>query len=117
MPAETRGLTKPPNRWSKVSIGAISMGQEIGISAVQLAAMVSSIANDGIWVAPRIVAGQIEPQNTPQTIAFHPANERRVISPLTAAQMRKMLQEVVLHGTGRKALLEGYSSAGKTGTK
>jgi cell division protein FtsI (penicillin-binding protein 3) len=99
-----------------VSIGAISMGQEIGISAVQLGAMVSSIANDGIWVAPRIVAGQIEPQNTPQTIAFHPANEHRVISPLTAAQMRKMLEEVVLHGTGRKALLEGYTSAGKTGT-
>jgi cell division protein FtsI/penicillin-binding protein 2 len=116
LPAETRGLTKPPNRWSKVSIGAISMGQEIGISAVQLGAMVSSIANDGIWVAPRIIAGQIEPQNAPQTIAFHPANERRVISPLTAAQMRKMLEEVVLHGTGRKALLEGYSSAGKTGT-
>lgn len=116
LPAETRGMTKPPNRWSKVSIGAISMGQEIGISAVQLGALVSSIANDGTWVAPRIVAGQIEPQNAPQTIAFHPANERRVISPLTAAQMRKMLQDVVLHGTGRKALLEGYSSAGKTGT-
>ena len=116
LPAETRGLTKPPNRWSKVSIGAISMGQEIGISAVQLAAMVSSIANDGVWVAPRIVAGQIDPQSTPQPIAFHPANERRVISPLTAAQMRRMLQEVVLHGTGPKALLEGYSSAGKTGT-
>jgi cell division protein FtsI (penicillin-binding protein 3) len=116
LPAETRGLTKPTNRWSKVSIGAISMGQEIGISAVQLATMVSSIANDGIWVAPRIVAGQIEPQSTPQSIAFYPANQHRVISPLTAAQMRRMLQEVVLHGTGPKALLEGYSSAGKTGT-
>jgi cell division protein FtsI (penicillin-binding protein 3) len=116
LPAETRGLTKSPNRWSKVSIGAISMGQEIGVSAVQLAAMVSSIANDGVWVAPRIVAGQIEPQKAPQSIAFQPADQHRVISPLTAAQMRRMLQEVVLHGTGRKALLEGYSSAGKTGT-
>ena len=116
LPAETRGLTKSPSRWSKVSIGAISMGQEIGVSAVQLAAMVSSIANDGVWVAPRIVAGQIEPQKAPQSIAFQPANAHRVISPLTAAQMRRMLQEVVLHGTGRKALLEGYSSAGKTGT-
>jgi cell division protein FtsI (penicillin-binding protein 3) len=108
-------MTKPANRWSKVSIGAISMGQEISVSAVQLAAMVSIIGY-GVLVAPRIVAGQLDPQSAPQPIAFHPANERRVISPLTAAQMRRMLQEVVLHGTGPKALLEGYSSAGKTGT-
>jgi cell division protein FtsI (penicillin-binding protein 3) len=116
LPGETRGLTKPVNRWSKVSIGAISMGQEIGISPLQLIALISTIANDGVWVAPRIVAGTIEPQNTPQTIAFQPGENRRVISTLTAAQMREMLQGVVLHGTGTKALLEGYSSAGKTGT-
>jgi cell division protein FtsI (penicillin-binding protein 3) len=116
LPGETRGLTKPVERWSKVSIGAISMGQEIGISAVQLASLISTIANDGVRVPPRIVAGTIAPQNTPQTIAFQPVEGTRVISSLTAAQMRQMLQGVVLHGTGRKALLEGYSSAGKTGT-
>ncbi len=49
-------------------------------------------------------------------IAFQPAEGTRVISSLTAAEMRQMLQGVVLHGTGRKAILEGYSSAGKTGT-
>ena len=48
LPGETRGITKPVSRWSKVSIGAISMGQEIGVSPVQLASMVSTIANDGI---------------------------------------------------------------------
>jgi cell division protein FtsI/penicillin-binding protein 2 len=116
LPGETRGLTKPPNRWSKVSIGAISMGQEIGISPLQLVDLISTIANDGVWVAPRIVAGTIEPQSTPQTIAFQPGASHRVISTLTAAQMRQMLQGVVLHGTGRKAILEGYSAAGKTGT-
>ena len=116
LPGETRGLTKPVERWSKVSMASISMGQEIGISAVQLASLISTIANDGVRVPPRIVAGTIAPQNTPQTIAFQPAIGTHVISPLTAAQMRQMLQGVVLHGTGRKALLEGYSSAGKTGT-
>jgi len=116
LPGETRGLTKPVERWSKVSIGAISMGQEIGISPLQLASLISTIANDGVHVPPRIVAGTIAPQNTPQTIAFQAAEGRRVISSLTAAQMRQMLQGVVLHGTGRKAVLEGYSSAGKTGT-
>jgi cell division protein FtsI (penicillin-binding protein 3) len=116
LPGETRGLTKPVERWSKVSIGAISMGQEIGISPLQLASLISTIANDGVHVPPRIVAGTIAPRNTPQTIAFQPAEGTRVVSSLTAAQMRQMLQGVVLHGTGRKALLEGYSSAGKTGT-
>jgi cell division protein FtsI (penicillin-binding protein 3) len=116
LPHETRGLAKPASEWSKVSIGAISMGQEIGVTPLQLAATVSTIANDGVWVAPRIVAGVIPPQDSPQTIAFHPVNERRVLSTMTAAQMKQMLQGVVLHGTGRKAILEGYSSAGKTGT-
>ncbi|MBZ5653806.1 MAG: PASTA domain-containing protein [Acidobacteriia bacterium] len=116
LPGETPGLTKPVSRWSKVSIGAISMGQEIGISPLQLTSLVSTIANDGVRIPPRIVAGTIEPQTTPQRISFQPADGVRVISSLTAAQMRQMLQGVVLHGTGRRALLEGYSAAGKTGT-
>ena len=116
LPGETRGITKPVSRWSKVSIGAISMGQEIGVSPVQLASMVSTIANDGLYVAPRIVAGTTAPRSTPQLIAFHPPMGRRVISPLTAAQMKHMMEGVVLRGTGKKAILDGYSSAGKTGT-
>jgi cell division protein FtsI/penicillin-binding protein 2 len=116
LPGETRGLTKPVSRWSKVSIAAISMGQEIGISPLQLTGLVSTFANDGVWVAPRIVAGPVEPQGTPQTVAFHPGASRRVISSFTAAEMRSMMQKVVLEGTGRKAILEGYTSAGKTGT-
>jgi cell division protein FtsI (penicillin-binding protein 3) len=116
LPGETRGLTKPPSRWSKVSIAAISMGQEIGISPLQLTGLISTFANDGVWVAPRIVTGTVQPQGTPQTVAFHPGASHRVISPYTAAEMRSMMQKVVLEGTGRKAILEGYSSAGKTGT-
>lgn len=116
LPGETRGLTKPPSRWSKVSIAAISMGQEIGISPLQLAGLVSTFANDGVWVAPRIVTGAVQPSGAPQMVAFHPGESHRVISSYTAAEMRSMMQKVVLEGTGRKAILEGYSSAGKTGT-
>ncbi|PYV64131.1 MAG: penicillin-binding protein, partial [Acidobacteria bacterium] len=116
LPGETRGMTKPLSRWSKVSIAAISMGQEIGITPLQLAGLISTMANDGVYVAPRITAATIQAQSAPQTIAFHPVNERRVISSLTAAQMRQMMQGVVLHGTGTKAKLIGYSTAGKTGT-
>jgi len=116
LPGETRGITRPPSRWSKVSIAAIAMGQEIGISPIQLAGLVSTFANDGVWVAPRIVAGTVPPNGGLQTVAFHPGPSHRVISPFTAAEMRSMMQKVVLVGTGRKANLEGYSAAGKTGT-
>ena len=118
LPGETRGMAKPVSRWSKVSIGAISMGQEIGISAMQLAGLVSTIANDGVWQAPHIVAA---PQGGLREVAYRPGSappeeQRRVISNLTAAQMKMMLQQVVLRGTGRKAQLDGFSAAGKTGT-
>jgi cell division protein FtsI (penicillin-binding protein 3) len=121
LPGETRGLTKPVSRWSKVSIAAISMGQEIGISPIQLSALISTFANDGVWIAPRILAGRVDPQSAlgkspTQAVAFHPGTSRRVISSYTAAEMRSMMQKVVLEGTGRKAILEGYSAAGKTGT-
>src|SRR5271169_645290 len=118
LPGEARGMTKPVSRWSKVSIAAISMGQEIGISPIQLTSLISTFANDGVWVAPRIVTGTVQPQGTPQTVAFHPGASHRVISPNTAAEMRSMMEKVVLdaRGTGRRAILEGYTSAGKTGT-
>src|SRR5439155_21751638 len=93
-----------------------TMGQEIGVTPLQLVDMVSTIANDGMWVAPRIMAGTVQPRGTPQMITFHSGPQRRVISTLTAAKMKQMMQGVVLHGTGKKAILEGYSSAGKTGT-
>lgn len=117
LPGETRGLAKPISRWSKVSIGAISMGQEIGITPLQLAGMVSSIANDGVLVSPRIVAAEVAPQDAPRRVAFHPAEAGRVLTTTSAAIMRQMMAGVLRDGgTGRKAALEGYSAAGKTGT-
>jgi cell division protein FtsI (penicillin-binding protein 3) len=118
LPGETRGMTKPLNRWSKVSIGAISMGQEIGITPLQLVSMISTIANDGVWTAPRIITGTTAPQGTPQMVTFHPGAQRRVVSPMTAALMKRMMEGVILaqHSTGKAARLEGYSAAGKTGT-
>lgn len=117
LPGETRGLAKPPNRWSKVSIGAMSIGQEIGVTPVQVVSMISTIANDGVYTPPRIVAGITKPNVTaPQTIAFKPAASRRVISTMTAAQMKQLMEDVVLFGTAKRAILDGYTSAGKTGT-
>ena len=119
LPGETRGITKPVSRWSKVSIAAIAMGQEIGVSPIQMSSLISTFANDGVWIAPRIVTGQVPPDGALQTVAFHPGGSHRVLSSFTAAQMRAMMQKVVLDPagtTGGRAILQGYTSAGKTGT-
>jgi cell division protein FtsI (penicillin-binding protein 3) len=116
LPGETRGLARPVSRWSKVSIGAISMGQEIGVTPLQTISLLSTIANDGIYTPPRIVAGELPPDGTPKPVVFHSAQQHRVVSAMTAAQMKKMMEGVVLFGTARRAVLNGYSDAGKTGT-
>jgi cell division protein FtsI (penicillin-binding protein 3) len=94
----------------------MSMGQEIGVTAVQVVSMVSTIANDGVYTPPRIVAGELPPNAGPQPVVFHPPQQHRVISTMTAAQMKKMMESVVLDGTARRAILDGYTVAGKTGT-
>ena len=117
LPGETRGLTKPPSRWSKVSIGSMSIGQEIGVTPVQVVSMISTIANDGVYTPPRIVAGVTKPNTSvPQTIAFKSPPSHRVVSTMTAAEMKQMMEQVVLFGTAKRAILDGYTSAGKTGT-
>ena len=94
----------------------MAIGQEVGVTPLQIISMVSSIANDGIYTPPRIVADVTPPTQGYRQIVFHPKEQHRVISSMTAAQMRSMMQEVVLEGTARRAILNGYSAAGKTGT-
>jgi cell division protein FtsI/penicillin-binding protein 2 len=108
LPGETRGMTKPPDRWWKASIGAIAMGQEIGVTPLQMVAAAAIVANDGLWVRPHIVRQSV-PLSDAQAI-------RRVISPQTAARMQRLMERVVEAGTGTKAKPKGYSAAGKTGT-
>lgn len=116
LPGETRGLVRKPERWAASSIGSMSIGQEVGVTPLQVVSMMSSIANDGIYSSPRIVAGVTPPNQGYQRIEFHPQQQHRVISSMTAAVMRRLTEEVVLEGTARRAILDGYTSAGKTGT-
>lgn len=128
MPGETRGLLKPVRRWNPTTIGSIPMGQEIAVTPVQLITMASTIANGGMYLPPHVLlASTDEVKGSPKLkpVTFRPGDDlpnplpegaHRVISTLTAAQMRKMMEGVVLFGTGRNAQLNGYSSAGKTGT-
>lgn len=128
LPAETRGLLKKPKNWGLTSIGSIAIGQEVAVTPVQLVTMVSTIANGGVYLPPHILmqasdATQQDVKLKPKP--FHPENQlpsplpegaHRVISEMTAAKMRRMMEGIVLNGTGKSAALNGYSAGGKTGT-
>jgi cell division protein FtsI (penicillin-binding protein 3) len=128
LPSETRGLLKPVKHWEPTSIGSIPMGQEVGVTPIQLITMVSTIANGGMYLPPHILLKStdlLKGDPKLQPVTFHPNGElpdplpdgaHRVISTMTSAQMRQMMEGVVMNGTGRNAQLDGYSAAGKTGT-
>ncbi|HEY2473002.1 MAG TPA: penicillin-binding protein, partial [Terracidiphilus sp.] len=131
LPGETRGLLRPVKRWGSTSIGSLAIGQEIGVTPIQLVSMVSTIANGGVYLPPHVLMPSpldANGQRSATSQVAHPfrADEEladplppgahRVISTMTAAEMRKMMEGVVLFGTGKPAQLNGYSSGGKTGT-
>ena len=126
LPSETRGILRPTHRWGATSIGSLAIGQEVAVTPVQLVSMVSSIGNGGTYIPPHmLLAPEDESTGKLQAAPFHPETEleknlpegtHRVISPLVSAEMRKMMEGIVLHGTGKDAALNGYSAAGKTGT-
>jgi cell division protein FtsI (penicillin-binding protein 3) len=113
LPGEERGLLQPPSRWSGISIGEMSIGQEAAVTPLQMVTMYSAIANGGILFQPRIVHDVFLGS---QHDDLPPAAGHRVLSEHTAETVRKILTAVVDHGTGKSARLAGYTSAGKTGT-
>jgi cell division protein FtsI (penicillin-binding protein 3) len=114
LPGESPGILRPLNRWQPSSIGSIAMGQEVGVTPVQVAAAYSVLANGGAWVKPHLVR---EIRTSDGTVVFQAKWETRpALKPETAFALRGMMEGVTLHGTARKAQLDGYSAAGKTGT-
>jgi cell division protein FtsI (penicillin-binding protein 3) len=114
IPGESAGLLKPLSKWSGVTLPVLAFGQEIGVTALQLASAYSALANGGTLYEPRVFR---EARNQwGETRRWGDAAVRRVISEKTSAEMRKILEGVVQRGTGRDALLNGWSVAGKTGT-
>jgi len=118
LPGESKGLLKKIENWSGVSIGSISMGQEIGVTPMQLVTAVSAIANGGSLYKPHVVAEMRRGEQVlPLTGAFAAAEPREVIRPQTAATLRRLMEGVVLEGgTGTRARLDGWTAAGKTGS-
>ena len=115
LPGETGGLLRDVRQWSKMSISSVPIGQEVGVTAIQLVSAISVIANGGQLMKPYIVE-DIRDKDGQLIKHISPTLARKVISVDTAARMKKMLTGVVEEGTGKLAKLMGFSAAGKTGT-
>ena len=114
LPAETAGILRSPDKWNGDSLASMSIGYEIGVTALQMASAFATIANDGVRIQPRLIKEIRKPEQAP--VAGNKSEGVRVVSVETARNLRTMLRQVVLTGTGRRAQLNGYTSAGKTGT-
>ena len=109
LPAESPGMVRKLSKWRTTSLMSVSMGHEVGVTTLQLAQACSAVANGGLLVPPRLILKK-------GTEAVPVVSPHRILKPETAITMRKMMEGVVLVGTGKKAKLSGYSTAGKTGS-
>jgi len=115
-PGEARGILRSVDKWSGTSLAALSIGQEIGVTPLQVLRAYAVIANGGLLMRPYIVSDIISPDGR-IIKSTRPKVIRRVISPSTAETVREILKTVVEEGgTATKAYIKGNLVAGKTGT-
>jgi cell division protein FtsI (penicillin-binding protein 3) len=115
LPGESAGLLRPTSRWSALSLPSMSFGQEIGVTALQMAAAVGAVANGGYLMKPMIVR-QVEDSQGRVVRVTRPMAVRHVLETSTVDTLTDLLKGVVREGTGRRAAVPGYVVAGKTGT-
>jgi cell division protein FtsI (penicillin-binding protein 3) len=108
-PGESKGIVPSLERWSGSTIGTLPIGHGIAITPVQMAAAYGTVANDGLWMQPHLV-DRVGSKDRPTVVT------KRILTRRVARQVRKMMEDVVIEGTGQEAQLPGYTVAGKTGT-
>ncbi|HUY86294.1 MAG TPA: penicillin-binding transpeptidase domain-containing protein, partial [Acidimicrobiales bacterium] len=113
-PGASSGILVPVDRWSGTTIGSDPIGQDAAVTALQIADAYNVIANDGVFVPPRLVDATIGKDGKHSPVATPPAH--RTLTPQISAELRGMLEQVVAAGTGTEAVVPGYTVAGKTGT-
>ncbi|MCG3157866.1 MAG: hypothetical protein DKINENOH_04502 [bacterium] len=112
---EAGGTLKPPSDWSGYTIAAMAMGYEVSVTAMQMAMAYGAVANGGLLLRPRVIAG-IADSKGKVTRDEQPEVVRRVLSREVAATLTHLLEGVIQHGTGKNAKIDGVRIAGKTGT-
>jgi cell division protein FtsI (penicillin-binding protein 3) len=113
-PGETRGLLKLARNWQGTEQFTFAYGYGYASNAVQLVSAVNVVANDGVYIGPKLVSAMVDEVGV--STPTPPAPTRRVVSSATAATMRTLLTDVVCYGTAQLAKIPGMSVAGKTGT-
>ena len=99
------------SQWEATSIGSVAMGHEVGATSIQLALAGAIVANGGMRVKPSLDFGAAETSGALKSALHREARARD--PPQTAITMRQMMEGVVLHGTGKQAILRGYTSGGR----
>jgi len=113
-PGETSGLLVNAASWYASDQVALPIGQVDAVPPIQVLDAYNAIANGGVFIEPKVVRGYVYSNGAVQ--ATPPSAQRVAISPSVDATMNRMLEQVVLAGTGTNAIIPGYSVAGKTGT-
>jgi cell division protein FtsI (penicillin-binding protein 3) len=112
-PAESPGIVWSPDKLTDSALASVSMGYQIGVTPLQMAAALSSIANGGEWLEPRVVRAVVK-DGVRKPVPHNPV--RRTVTAETAAIMTDIMEQVVERGTGTRAQVPGFTVAGKTGT-
>jgi cell division protein FtsI/penicillin-binding protein 2 len=115
LPGEAEGILRPVSQWSGLSKYSMSIGHEISVTSIQLAAAFNAIANGGVYVIPSLVEKIEKPDGT-AVRSFYPRTKGRIIKAEDAAAIMKMMRNVVASGTGKRADSVFYEILGKTGT-
>ncbi len=112
---ETAGILRDLNKWSGRSLSSLAMGQEIGVTPIQMVTAMSVVANGGWLMTPHVVSSVMDGHGQ-SVLKKRLEPRRRPISAHTAQRVSRILETVVESGTGQQAKLNGYRAAGKTGT-
>jgi cell division protein FtsI (penicillin-binding protein 3) len=112
-PGENSGIVWRPDKWTDSALASVSMGYQVGVTPLQMAAAVSSVANGGLYVEPRVVRAVYRDN---RRYAVQAKVLRRTITAETAATLTTIMEGVVERGTATAARIPGYTIAGKTGT-
>jgi cell division protein FtsI (penicillin-binding protein 3) len=113
-PGESAGLVLDLNDWASTTLGAVSIGQGVAVTGLQMLAAYNTIANDGVYVSPRLVTSTVGADGS--RVPAGGEQPRPVVTPQVANEVSVMLTRVVQSGTGTRAAVPGYDVAGKTGT-
>lgn len=115
LPGEANSIFVKEEKAGPVELATISFGQRFEITPLQMITAVSSIANKGVYIKPRIVKS-IQNSTTGEITEMPIETGERIISKENAEKVLSMMNSVVSEGTGKNARVEGYQVGGKTGT-